>query len=108
VIQSNYPADDNWNNLDFAALPEGWTYPDRGIAMPVLLGIILGVLLTIAGAYSYDTMSGRAANGLPPSAAGGRPPMVNWDVVSDEWHELLANVRDMGTQLEKGWKKING
>jgi hypothetical protein len=76
--------------------------------MPVMLGIILGVLLTLAGAYTYDTMSGRVANGLPPSAAGGRPPMVNWDVVSDDWRDLQANMRDMGTQLEKGWKRIAG
>jgi hypothetical protein len=76
--------------------------------MPVLLGMILGVLLTIAGAYTYDTVSGRAANGLPLSAAGGKPPMVNWDVASDDWHDLQATMRDMGTQLEKGWKKIAG
>jgi hypothetical protein len=76
--------------------------------MPVLLGMILGVLLTIAGAYTYDTMSGRADNGLPPSAASGQPPMVNWDVVSEDWQDLRTNMRDMGTQLEKGGKKIAG
>jgi predicted metal-binding membrane protein len=31
-------------------------------AMPVLLGMILGILLAVAGAYTYDTMSGRAVN----------------------------------------------
>ncbi len=74
--------------------------------MPILLGVILGVLFTVAGAFTYDTMSGRAANGLPPAAAGGQPPIVNWDVVRDNWHELEVNTRDMGTQLEKGWKRI--
>jgi len=53
------------------------------MAMPILLGVILGVFLTVAGAFVYDTTTGRAPNGLPPSAAGGRPPMVNWNVVSD-------------------------
>ena len=38
--------------------------------MPMLLGMILGALLTIAGALTYDTLSGRAPNGLPPSAVG--------------------------------------
>ena len=76
--------------------------------MPVLIGMILGVLLTVAGAYTYDTMSGRAANGLPQSAASGQPPMVNWDVVSEDWQDLRTNMRDMGTQLEKGGKKIAG
>jgi hypothetical protein len=74
--------------------------------MPIFLGVILGVLLTIAGTFTYDTMSGRAANGLPPSAAGGQPPMVNWDVVRVDWHQIEINMRDVGTQLEKGWKRI--
>ena len=30
--------------------------------MPVLLGVILGVFLTIAGAFAYDASTGRAAN----------------------------------------------
>jgi hypothetical protein len=34
--------------------------------------------------------------------------MVNWDVVSEDWHDLQTNMRDMGTQLEKGRKKISG
>jgi hypothetical protein len=34
--------------------------------------------------------------------------MVNWDVVSEDWHDLQANMRDMGAQLEKGWKKNSG
>jgi hypothetical protein len=54
------------------------------------------------GASTYDSMTGRAVNGLPPSAASGQPPMVNWDVVSEDWHDLQANMRDMGAQLEKG------
>jgi hypothetical protein len=32
--------------------------------------------------------------------------MVNWDVVRVDWHQLEVNMRDMGTQLEKGWKRI--
>ena len=74
--------------------------------MPILLGMILGVLLTIAGAFAYDTTTGRAPNGLAPSAAGGQPPMVNWDVVGNDWHGLQANLRDMEAEIEKGWKKI--
>ena len=48
-----------------------------------MFGVILGVVLTVVGAYAYDTTTGRASNGLPPSAANEHPPMVNWDVVSD-------------------------
>jgi hypothetical protein len=41
--------------------------------MPIFLGVILGVLLTIAGTFTYDTMSGRAANGLRPRRPAGSP-----------------------------------
>jgi hypothetical protein len=76
--------------------------------MPILLGVILGVFLTVAGAFVYDTTTGRAPNGLPPSAAGGRPPMVNWNVVSDNWNGLQVGLREMGAEIERGWKKLKG
>jgi hypothetical protein len=78
------------------------------MAMPMLLGMILGVLLTVAGAFAYDSATGRAPNGLQPSAAAGRPPMVNWDVVGDNWHGLQGSLREMGVELERGWKKLAG
>jgi hypothetical protein len=70
--------------------------------------MILGVVLTIAGAYAYDSSTGRATNGLPPTAAGGHAPMVNWDVVSDDWNDLQANLRTMTTNLEKSLKQHTG
>lgn len=76
--------------------------------MPVLLGIILGVLLTIAGAFAYDATTGRAPNGLAPTAAEGQAPMVNWDVVGNDWVGLKTNLREMESDLQKGWKKITG
>jgi hypothetical protein len=76
--------------------------------MPILLGVVLGVFLTVAGAFVYDSTTGRAPNGLPPAAAGGRPPMVNWDVVGNNWHGSRANLRELGADLERGWKKISG
>jgi hypothetical protein len=78
------------------------------MAMPILLGVILGVFLTVASAFIYDTTTGRAPNGLPPSAAGGRPPMVNWNVVSDNWNGLQAGLREVGAEIERGWKKLKG
>ncbi|MGB6542872.1 MAG: hypothetical protein WBF03_18605 [Xanthobacteraceae bacterium] len=74
--------------------------------MPVLLGVILGVFLTIAGAFAYDSSTGRAANGLPAASAGGHPPMVNWDVVSDNWHGLQTNLRNAGADIQRGWKRL--
>ncbi len=43
--------------------------------MPILLGVVLGVFLTVAGA---------------------------------NWHGLRANLRELGADLERGWKKISG
>ena len=76
--------------------------------MRLLLGIVLGALLTVAGAFAYDTSSGRAPNGLQTTAANGHPPMVNWDVVSDNWNGVQANLRNLGADVEKGWKRIAG
>ena len=65
----------------------------------MLFGFILGVLLTIAGAYAYDSNSGRAANGRSATAASGQPPVVNWDVVDNDWHNLQAVVRAKAEDL---------
>jgi hypothetical protein len=74
--------------------------------MPILLGVILGVFLTVAGAFVYDSTTGRAANGLSASAVGGNPPMVNWDVVNARWQGLEAGLRDVSAEIERGWKKL--
>jgi hypothetical protein len=74
----------------------------------VLLGIILGVILTIAGAYAYDSSTGRATNGLTATAAGGKAPMVNWDVVSADWYLFKTNVRESTDDLESSIKHHSG
>jgi hypothetical protein len=76
--------------------------------VPVLLGIILGVALTIAGAYAYDSSTGRAANGLSASAASGQAPMVNWGVVGDDWQNLQTAVRVKAGNLEQKLKQHTG
>ena len=76
--------------------------------MRILLGMILGVLLTVGGAFAYDSATGRVPNGLQTSAAGGHPPMVNWDVAGDNWHGLQVSLREMGVEIERGWKKLTG
>jgi hypothetical protein len=54
--------------------------------MRVLIGIILGAVLTVGGAYLYDS---RAAT----SSASAQRPMVNWDVVSTKWNHLTDRAR---------------
>jgi hypothetical protein len=73
--------------------------------MPALFGFILGVVVTIAGAYLYDASTGRAANGMSPTAAA---PMVNWNVVSDDWHAFATGVQNTTTDLENRLKRHTG
>jgi hypothetical protein len=68
--------------------------------MRVLLGMILGALLTVATAYALD--SWRA----PAAATANTPPgvqrtMVNWDVVGKNWNQLTVRVR-------QEWNKLTG
>jgi hypothetical protein len=83
-------------------------WPARRFAMPVLLGFILGVAVTIFGVYEYDASTGRVGNGLPASAAGGKAPMVNWDVVSEDWHNFQSSVRSTTDSLERKLKQHSG
>lgn len=76
--------------------------------MPVLLGFILGIVVTIAGAYEYDSTTGRAGNGLSANSSGGQAPMVNWSVVSNDWQNLQTKVRTKAENLEQTLKKHTG
>lgn len=76
--------------------------------MRVLLGIILGVFLTIAGTYAYDSSTGREPNGLTSTAAGGQAPMVNWDVVSANWSLFKTSVSESADNLERSFKRHTG
>jgi len=57
--------------------------------MRVLIGIILGVVLTVGGAYLYDSHTTQTAT----STASAQRPMVNWDVVGNNWNRLTARAR---------------
>ena len=46
--------------------------------MRVLLGMFLGVLITVGAAFVYDSSTGRVANGLTLASTEGHAPMVNW------------------------------
>lgn len=60
--------------------------------MRTLLGIILGVILTVGAAYLYDSHNAIAASttGGPVNAPR---PLVNWDVVGHKWDRLNERVR---------------
>jgi hypothetical protein len=74
--------------------------------LPVVLGIILGAVLTITGAFIYDSATGRVENGLPPAAANGNAPIVNWSVLNEHWQSTRLDLEKFGTDVETGWKRI--
>ena len=57
--------------------------------MRLILGIILGAVLTVGGAYIADSVAGTGAK------------MVNWDVLAKNFDEVSAVAR-------AGWKRITG
>ena len=58
--------------------------------MRILLGIILGCVLTVGTAYLYNSGSTPVAITAP---AGAQRPMVNWDVVGSKWRHLTVRAR---------------
>jgi hypothetical protein len=76
--------------------------------MQMLLGIILGILITVCAAFVYDSSTGRAANGLTVASADGHAPLVNWDVASHDWDGMKQRLRDVAVDVERGWKRITG
>jgi len=76
--------------------------------MQGLLGFVLGVALTIALAFAYDSATGHAQNGLEPSSAGGNAPIVNWGVVANDWHGWQLQLRNAGLEIQRGWKRLVG
>lgn len=60
--------------------------------MRLILGMLLGALLVVAGAYYHDSMrTSTVASG--PSAPQHRP-MVNWDVVEANWNGFKIRIQD--------------
>jgi hypothetical protein len=70
--------------------------------VPILLGFILGVAVTITGAYAFDSSTGRAINGLTVTS---QAPMVNWAVVDSEWQSFRDNVRITADNIERSLKQ---
>jgi hypothetical protein len=64
--------------------------------MRVLFGIILGGILTVGGAYLYDSHTASLAGNAPTSV---QRPMVNWDVVGTKWEHLTERARSEWNRL---------
>jgi hypothetical protein len=66
--------------------------------MRILLGVILGVFLTVGFAYVYDASTTHPSETTAQTSIGQRP-MVNWDVVSVNWQGWSLNVRNTWNKL---------
>jgi hypothetical protein len=66
--------------------------------MRLLLGIILGVILTIGVTYLFDASTSGPSNATTQTSIEQRP-MVNWDVVSKNWQSLSLGVRNTWNKL---------
>jgi len=64
--------------------------------MRLLLGMVLGVALTVGLAYTHDQVYAPLSTSSPPTSEPR--PMVNWDVVSTVTHRLSIAAR---TQWER-------
>jgi hypothetical protein len=66
--------------------------------MRLLVGIILGAVLTVGGTYVYDSHTAIAATN---NQATAQRPLVNWDVVRVKWDHLTDRAR-------REWVRIAG
>jgi hypothetical protein len=64
--------------------------------MRFFLGMVVGVLMTIAVAYLIDASSSGPAES---TAQVERKPMVNWDVVDKDWQSFTHGVRNTWNKL---------
>jgi hypothetical protein len=85
----------------------------------LFLGVILGVLLTIAVAYINDHItpgSSGTSTTVVTTDATGRPlttttdtttrrPWVNWDVVDSDWRGVSVRARHAWNQLSAKFNK---
>ena len=66
--------------------------------MRLILGIILGALITVGAAYIYDSAHAPATATATATAAISRP-LVNWDVVGTKWNGLTHRARNEWTRI---------
>jgi hypothetical protein len=66
--------------------------------MRLFFGMILGALLTVGAAFLYDTWAtGPSTTGTADTIT--RRPMVNWEVVGENWRVVRERARDTWTTL---------
>lgn len=66
--------------------------------MRLLLGVILGVFLTVGFAYVYDASTTHPSESTAQASVEQRP-MVNWSVVNANWQGWSVHVRNTWNKL---------
>jgi hypothetical protein len=66
--------------------------------MPLFLGLILGMILTIGSAYLYDASISEPSKAATQTSIEQRP-MVNWDVVNRNWQSWSLDLRNTWNKL---------
>src|SRR5439155_16758441 len=68
--------------------------------MRVFLGVLLGIFITIAGAYVYDSVTAGPVPATTQVPTGDvNQPIVNWDVVNNGWRIFTDPVRHTWNRL---------
>ena len=68
--------------------------------MRVLIGMIFGAVLTVGAAFFHDTWAtGPSTTGTGTTTTSEQRPMVNWDVVNQNWRVVSQRARDAWTTL---------
>ena len=67
--------------------------------MRMFVGIILGALLTVSAAFLHDTWATRPSTTGTSASVITERPMVNWDVVGENWRVLRERAREAWTTL---------
>lgn len=61
--------------------------------MRVLMGMILGAVLTVGGVFLHDNWTTTSAPAVE------QRPMVNWNVVDENWRVVRQRARETWTKL---------
>ena len=67
--------------------------------MRMFFGMILGALLTVFAAFLHDSWATRPATTGASTHTTMERPMVNWDVVGDNWRVVRERAREAWTTL---------
>jgi hypothetical protein len=67
--------------------------------MRIFLGMILGAFLTIGAAFLHDSWTAAPSTTGTAGNTVEQRPMVNWDVVGENWRVVQRRARDAWTSL---------